>query len=108
MPDTYKTKQGDMLDWICWMHYGQRRRLEDAAKQLGIFASESNSSSLVDGIQALSAMSTADLRGIVEKVLNANPKLVEYGPVLPAGVTITLPDLSPEAEDNEIIQLWDD
>ncbi len=31
--------------------------------------------------------------GIVEAVLEANPGLADYGPILPAGLPILLPDL---------------
>jgi phage tail protein X len=42
----------------------------------------------------------------VEQVLEANPGLVEHGPILPAGVLIQLPDLSaPEKVDG--VRLWD-
>lgn len=30
---------------------------------------------------------------VVEQVLEANPGLADYGPVLPAGVDVTLPDI---------------
>ena len=26
----YRTKDGDMLDWICWRHYGQQARAVEA------------------------------------------------------------------------------
>lgn len=41
----------------------------------------------------------------VERVLEANPGLAAYGPVLPAGVDITLPDL-PQPETTPIIRIW--
>ncbi|MCC3798273.1 tail protein X [Vibrio parahaemolyticus] len=65
----YQTKRGDMLDWICHQHYGQRPK-------------------------------------VVEAVLEANPGLAKHGPVLPAGLIITLPDLGP-AEKKNRISLWD-
>lgn len=43
---------------------------------------------------------------VVEKVLAANPGLADQGPVLPAGVTIVLPDL-PEPEQVDGVRLWD-
>ena len=47
------------------------------------------------------------LNGIVEIVLEKNPGLADYGPILPAGVAILLPDIS-ESEDDTVpvIQLW--
>ncbi|PMP51659.1 MULTISPECIES: tail protein X [Vibrio] len=65
----YRTRTGDMLDWVCTQYYGERPRA-------------------------------------VEAVLDANPGLAAYGPVLPAGLVIELPDLGP-AEDTSTISLWD-
>ncbi|NAX31993.1 phage tail protein [Vibrio sp. V37_P2S8PM304] len=42
----------------------------------------------------------------VEAVLDANHGLSKHGPVLPAGLTIVLPDLG-KAEDQPRISLWD-
>lgn len=44
--------------------------------------------------------------GITEQVLAANPGLAARGPVLPAGVAITLPDV-PAKADVPVINLWD-
>lgn len=44
--------------------------------------------------------------GAVEAVLEANPGLVDFGPILPAGLTITLPDL-PQASTQPVVRLWD-
>lgn len=45
--------------------------------------------------------------GAVEAVLEANTGLSAYGPKLPAGVTIILPDLAAPAQEEEVIRLWD-
>lgn len=46
---------------------------------------------------------------IVEQLLDANPGLADIGPLLPAGMTITLPDLEVEAADTtEAVKLWDE
>lgn len=58
----YQSKDGDVVDWIAWKHYGR-----------------------VDG-------------GCVEAVLEANRHLAEYGPVLPAGLTIALPEIVDDGE----------
>ncbi|NVK42098.1 MAG: tail protein X [Oceanospirillaceae bacterium] len=52
----YQTSEGDVLDAICYAHYGRAS-------------------------------------GVIEKVLDANPKLCEYDVHLPAGVKITLPEI---------------
>lgn len=53
----YRTQDGDMVDEICYLHYGRTT-------------------------------------GTVEAVYAVNAGLAEYGPVLPAGVLIELPDIS--------------
>lgn len=108
MSSYYQTKEGDVLDWICWMHYGQRRRLKDAARQLGFYAAEVSEDVLEKGMQALNYTGAMDLHGIVEQVLKANPGLAKIGPILPAGINIALPELTPQVEDSQTVQLWDD
>ncbi|WP_459901976.1 tail protein X [Desulfobaculum senezii] len=44
--------------------------------------------------------------GVVESVLEANPGLADFGPVLDAGVVIVLPEL-PAPEPDEGVSLWD-
>lgn len=48
-------------------------------------------------------------RGIVETVLEANRAvgLADYGPVIPEGITITLPDRTPEQPIQALTRLWD-
>lgn len=69
---TYTTVDGDMLDHLCWRHYGQEW-------------------------------------DTVEIVLAANPGLAALGPVLPAGVTITLPyrQTHPTPPTVEVVRLFD-
>ena len=42
--------------------------------------------------------------GVVEQLLEANPGLVRYGMVLPAGLDIALPDMPPRVAPGEA--LW--
>lgn len=70
MADTYRTREGDTLDWICWKRYGRTTGR------------------------------------VVEAVLAANPGLADRGPVLPAGIDITLPVLQ-LAQQTRGIRLWD-
>lgn len=44
--------------------------------------------------------------GIVEQVLISNPGLAAYGPVLPGGLIVTLPDIS-ITEEQTVVRLWD-
>lgn len=43
---------------------------------------------------------------LVEQLLEANHGLADIGPLLPAGVLVTLPDIQPEP-DAEVVRLWD-
>lgn len=45
--------------------------------------------------------------GIVEQVLEANPGLAGLGPLLPMGTLITLPELTPTTNTEDLILLWD-
>lgn len=45
--------------------------------------------------------------GVVEQVLDANPGLADLGPVLPNGTLINLPSAAPQAEQNQMVNLWD-
>lgn len=71
MATTYLTRNGDVLDLICYDHYG-----------------------------------AAAVNQSVAAVLEANRGLADYGPQLPAGVTIILPDWTPVAQSSGN-QLWD-
>jgi phage tail protein X len=43
---------------------------------------------------------------VVEQVLEANAGLADYGPTLPAGLQIALPDIAQPAQ-QEGVKLWD-
>jgi phage tail protein X len=43
---------------------------------------------------------------VVEKLLDANTGLADYGPVLPAGVSIALPEIDVAAK-TQGVKLWD-
>jgi phage tail protein X len=45
--------------------------------------------------------------GYTEAILAANPGLADYGPLLPAGLTVTLPDLAAQAQQIQTVKLWD-
>lgn len=47
--------------------------------------------------------------GVVERLLAANPGLADWGPLLPLGTLVQLPDLpaSPAAPTNTLINLWE-
>lgn len=43
----------------------------------------------------------------VRAVLEANPGLADYGPALPAGIDVTLPDVEQPASTVQGVKLWD-
>ncbi len=45
--------------------------------------------------------------GVVEAVLAANPGLADYGPILPAGLTLALPELAPPLRAVAVVDVWD-
>jgi phage tail protein X len=69
MARTYRTKEGDTVDWICWRAYGRITV------------------------------------GLVEKTLEQNAGLAEYGPLIPAGLLTTLPDIEIPAPSRRV-RLW--
>lgn len=48
-----------------------------------------------------------DIDGALEAVLSVNPGLLVYGPVLPAGVSVNLPEIeAPAGSQAEILNIW--
>lgn len=45
--------------------------------------------------------------GVTEQVLEANPGLADLGPIIPHGTQVTLPDAAPQAEQRQVLNLWD-
>lgn len=45
--------------------------------------------------------------GVTEAVLEANPGLADLGPLIPHGTPVTLPDAVPQAEQRQVVNLWD-
>ncbi|MGX4060426.1 tail protein X, partial [Escherichia coli] len=46
-------------------------------------------------------------QGVTEQVLKANPGLAEYGPFLPHGLQVELPDIPTTTTTVQTVQLWD-
>lgn len=44
---------------------------------------------------------------VVEQVLEANPGLADYGPELPLGLLIELPEVEEKQDANTGVKLWD-
>lgn len=45
--------------------------------------------------------------GITEAVLEANPGLADYGPILPQGLVVNMPEAQASAPQRQMVQLWD-
>lgn len=45
--------------------------------------------------------------GVVEAVLEANPHLSAFGPFLPMGTKVQLPEIQTQQNKTQSIQLWD-
>jgi phage tail protein X len=59
-----------------------------------------------DMVDAIAYQFYGDTAGYTEAILAANPGLAAQCPLLPAGITITLPDLSDQAQQIQSIKLW--
>lgn len=59
-----------------------------------------------DAVDTLCLRHLGRTAGVTEATLRLNPGLARRGPVLPAGIAITLPDL-PVAAITPTVKLWD-
>lgn len=107
MTSYYTAKDNDMLDWICWKHYGQSAKLMQAAYALDPRLAAA-STDLAEQVLSLGQFGGSQLARVVEQVLDANPGLANRGPVLTAGTRVYLPDITPEVKDASAVHLWDD
>lgn len=61
-----------------------------------------------DTVDAIAWRHYGRTRGVVEAILAANPGLADFGPVLPLGTRVQLPDLPTTQEPTrQLVQLWD-
>ena len=105
MANTYRTKAGETLDWICWQYYVKEVTLGSAAMAIDprLLA---NQSTMENGF-LLNANSDESIRGVVEMVLQANPGLAAYSLELPSGLEVYLPDFTQELTINDTVKIWD-
>ncbi|RMM41976.1 tail protein X [Pseudomonas corrugata] len=45
--------------------------------------------------------------GVTETVLNANPGLADFGPILPQGLAVQMPEVQTVAPHRQMVNLWD-
>ncbi|MGN6659552.1 MAG: tail protein X [Achromobacter mucicolens] len=48
----------------------------------------------------------SQLPTVINAVLDANPGIADYGPTLPAGITMTLPDVDTSPASSSGVSLW--
>jgi len=107
MANTYRTKAGETLDWICWQYYLKEITLGGIA--MAVDPRLLDNPSLLDNGFLLNNDSDESIRGTVEMVLQANPGLASYPLALPAGLDIYLPDPATAGADvsNTTVNIWD-
>ena len=44
--------------------------------------------------------------GVTEAVLEANPGLADYGPILPHGLVVNMPEVQTSAPQRQMVNLW--
>ncbi|MFC9008343.1 tail protein X [Streptomyces microflavus] len=45
--------------------------------------------------------------GVTEAVFEANPGLADYGPILPQGLVVNMPEAQTSAPQRQMVNLWD-
>ncbi|EPG6645808.1 tail protein X [Pseudomonas aeruginosa] len=60
-----------------------------------------------DTVDAICWLYYGRTAGVTELVLEANPGLADLGPIIPHGTQVTLPDAAPQAEQRQVLNLWD-
>ena len=60
-----------------------------------------------DVLDAICARHYGDTPHRVEDVIAANPGLAAFGPVLPSGLIVKLPEVEDTARERPVIRLWD-
>ena len=101
----YRSKDGDNLDWICWRYYIQEVGL--GAATMAVDPRLLISAATLENSFLFNPQTDIRLRGIVEKVLDANPGLAAWPLALPAGLSIVLPDLTQQLIESDSVKLWD-
>ncbi len=105
MPYLYRTKSGEMLDEICWKHYGASNSTFAAAIQSDPELVTTATQIFESNLHFASSMSE-QFKGVVEAVLDQNSHLSGLGMILPTNVDIRLPDIQPASSNEESFSLW--
>ncbi|WP_055129228.1 tail protein X [Pseudomonas mediterranea] len=60
-----------------------------------------------DTVDALCWRHYGRTAGVTETVLNANPGLADFGPILPQGVPVQMPEAQTVAPHRQMVNLWE-
>jgi phage tail protein X len=60
-----------------------------------------------DTVDALCWRHYGRTAGVTEAVLEANPGLADYGPILPQGLAVQMPEALMAAPQRQMVNLWD-
>jgi phage tail protein X len=60
-----------------------------------------------DTVDALCWRHYGRTAGVTEAVLVANPGLADYGPTLPQGLAVQMPETQTAAPQRQMVNLWD-
>lgn len=60
-----------------------------------------------DTVDALCWRHYGRTAGVTEAVLQANPGLADYGPMLPQGLAVQMPEAQTAAPQRQMVNLWD-
>lgn len=60
-----------------------------------------------DTVDALCWRHYGRTAGVTEAVLEANPGLADYGPTLPQGLLVQMPEAQAAAPQRQMVNLWD-
>lgn len=60
-----------------------------------------------DTVDALCWRHYGRTAGVTEAVLEANPGLADYGPILPQGLVVNMPEAQASAPQRQMVNLWD-
>lgn len=59
-----------------------------------------------DTVDLIAWQERGQTAGVTEQILDLNPGLASVGPVLPFGLTITLPDPAPKKTVRKVARIW--
>lgn len=103
----YRTKQNELLDYICWKHYYKSTLLDSILAQESEYYDPGQEILDIFNICTMNGRTDEQMGKIVNKVLEVNPGLIDHGIFLPSGLDIYLPEIEDIATAGEIVQLWD-